>query len=566
MERKISRRHNISMSDNTYVEDFYKRCFEEFRKSEVNKELNASLEEVTLVVDANMNRILKNGEGKLKIKYRVKIDNVKFEEFVKKVRLYDLVAYEYNMLLTDNNLCNCLENIQFDGIENHQENFQCNCDAELLKKAIILIIQEENEQARTLLSDLAKRNLFKSHTKKYLAYLEMRDQNYDEAINQFKEISDLDSDKMALFHLAMALIMKGDVSASQIFLERLLRKWPDYSKGHFLLGISYKKQGVIDAAIDSFAEALKFKNFKNDRCNILFERSKTYYYDGNLNHSLSDINTAIDVCQSNHLYYYFRSLVKETAFGFWSGSQDLERSCSLGNKKACNELSYVNKTYESIEKSWELYLDGSFEKAKDQLPPDILDSRRFNIVARLIYGSIAYQENDYLNAIQYIDPVLNSMDKLSKVKPMIFSGETTEMFNGFLGHAIYVKGMSLFYLEQYKESISFLKQYEKMNNNMMAKLALGYSYYHTEQYGQALENYLEAFEKIKDIKTREELIYNIACSYAKIGKTNKALGWLARLKNSADIIEWVKKTNEDPDLIGILDEIHNKLPFFSISK
>lgn len=305
-ERKIQNRHGISMSN-----DFYDLCFEKFKNSNLNNGLNASLEEMTLVVDAKMERILENDEGELKIKYNVKINDDDLKGFIEKIRTYDLIAYEYNMLLIENNLCRYLEGVKFDEFTNYPIKFQCNGDAELLKRALLLIIQEENVQARALLVDLAGSNIFISPVKKYSAYLEMRNQNYDEAIKQFKNIDDFDNDKMALFHLAMALVLKGNVADSEVYLRKLLMKWPDYSKGHFLLGITYKKQGIIEPAIASLTQALKCNPYEIDRCSILFERSKTYYYDKNFKMSLLDINTVIDECPSNQKYHYLRSLVKQ---------------------------------------------------------------------------------------------------------------------------------------------------------------------------------------------------------------------------------------------------------------
>jgi len=150
------------------------------------------------------------------------------------------------------------------------------------------------------------------------------------------------------------------------------------------------------------------------------------------------------------------------------------------------------------------YVDGNYETALWGFQR-IDDDPLFQDIAPYYIAQILYLQKKYEEVISYA-PAL--MDSVSDRR---------------LGEMAKIIGESHFMLQSYKEAIPFLETYRTNANGYTIhdRYQLAYSYYHNEEY----ENALKLFEQIsyRNTEIAQSALYTLGDCYLKLGEKKKAL-------------------------------------------
>lgn len=178
---------------------------------------------------------------------------------------------------------------------------------------------------------------------------------------------------------------------------------------------------------------------------------------------------------------------------------------------------------------WDLYATEKEDEARKLLEHCVFSDEVAVDTMNLIQLGLLYHDRKYIEAIQVVEPSRERIIKYynlrdTKVRENHGKQEISELYFfliGTLGNAYYKSG-------DYKSALRYYHQYindtEKPNYEILGYTGLAYN--KIGMYTQALKYLKEAYPIATVPYVKNNIAYNIAAIYAKVGDTDQSMEWL----------------------------------------
>lgn len=320
------------------------------------------------------------------------------------------------------------------------------------------------------------------------------------ALEKFKQAVDLDPKYWAaLYEIGWCSNDTKDYMGAMSSLRKVRPAWKEIPKVHFELGYAFEKQNMYDSAIASYNECLRWKE---DYSLAHKQLGTIAYYKENYAQGLQNFRNYIDFAKkeiTDYLFWYRKGFMENAEKKFTEAKESLQKS--LLYKK-----DYINT-----------YLELGFACNKLKQGDDAInwynEAMKLDPKSHIPYNGIG---EVYRDTKKDMDMAMSWYQKALDVK----TDERKACFG--MGYCLNSK-------ERYGEAIPYLKKaIEGEKTYTAAYVELGYSYYATGKYTDALDRFAEALELNPK---NENARYYSGLVYIKQNNKAKAQQMVDELKN-----------------------------------
>ncbi len=273
-----------------------------------------------------------------------------------------------------------------------------------------------------------------------------------------------------------------------------------YNNGQYLL------------AMQTFTEYLStykipIDNNINDAANFNYREANYYLVLSKLKSNQPDCIAEV----TNYIYQTVNPAFRERASfilaQYYFAKNDFENAVTYYQKAGIDNLSNDEIADAKFELAYSYFNTKRFNEAKSQFAviKELPEHKYYN-AGNYYYGLLAYNDQDYTNAIKSFERIHN-LDEYKNIVP-------------------YYEAEIHYFSGNYNKTISIADRYlKRKEDNLYYKkdmhLLRAQSYFENKNYKEALPDF-EYFYKNSD-KVRKDTYYEIAYTYYKLGKINEAI-------------------------------------------
>ena len=376
-------------------------------------------------------------------------------------------------------------------------------------KGYTLFSAKKYKRAKSYFEKIKNVKKYESDAYYYLGHISYQYEDYDSAVESFKNVSKNDQKKnLAYFQVDMNFRLGRFEKAIQLGIKELksIKDSSLISEISKIIGESYFNLNKYKSAL-KYLEKYQGKNGKWSNVDY-YQMGYTYYKTSNYEKAINQFNKIIqiknDLAQNAYYYLgdsYLRNNQKSAALSAF------RKASSMNFDKSISEDSFLNYSKLSYE------IGNPFEKVSNVLYAFLKKypkNKNYETIYNLLIDSYTKQK-DYDSAL------------------IILKDNKSFSNKDLIQQISFLKAVELFKLRQYDKAKEYFEQSIKTGNDQLYKLKskywLGRSFFALKKFDDALDQYKYYIKKklSKDSEEYKRINYDIGYTYFKLKEYDYAL-------------------------------------------